>query len=334
MHYGLSSVDNMAPLKGGTANSNFLVEAAGGRLVLRVRNLHYSKESRVLYEQAYLMHLSSKGLPVPVPKKTKDGSGFVWHEGRICELFTFLEGAPFDPTNYEDLRSAGLFLGKLHNASSDFTPPYSKNVPRYDDPYLSMLMLDSLDNTLTPTEIGENVTEDIRYLKNQLNKVMRELPDAVYCSLPKAVIHGDFHPANLRFRDHAVSALFDFDWVSMQPRLRDVADGILYLAAERKTPIDGSDIYSLTQTCSINLRRSRVFVDGYVDGYKGASFDRFPNAELRVLPSFLRARWIHSRLQATWKVPGCEKLRVLVTGGRGPLEWLDEHEDALRRYLA
>ncbi len=324
-HYGFFPVDKVIPLKGGTANSNFLVEAAGKRLVLRVRNLNYSKESSVLYEQAYLNHLSLKGLPVPIRQRTKDESGFVWHNGRICEVFTFLEGEAFDPTNWEDLRSTGLFLGKLHNASGDFIPPCRKDIPRYDDPCLSMLMLDSLDNTPDCTGIGKNAKQDIEYLKSQLNKIMSELPDPVYYSLPKAVVHGDFHPANLCFRDHAVAAIFDFDWVSVQPRLRDIADGILYFAAKRKAPIDGKDIYSLTQVCSMSLERSCAFVNAY----KEASFDSLCDAELRALPSFLRARWIHSRLQATQKVPMCEKVKVLTNEVRGPLEWLDEHEDAL-----
>lgn len=323
MHYDIGNVLEVRLLGGGTANRNFLIGTDRGPLVLRERSLKYSSENSAVYEQAFLNHVASRDIPGPRPRKTLENTGYVWAYGRLYEVFTYLDGDNFDPSSVEDLEHAGEFLGRLHVAVRDFKPPCEKALPRYDDPAVSLSILNSLEGNMGTAEKAGAWGRDLLYLRAQVMKVMTDLPDSRYHALPKLVIHGDFHPANLRFINHRVSALFDFDWVSLQPRVRDIADGLLYFAAEREAPIDGSNIYSLTQSCRIDPGRSLIFLKAYqeVAGELGLT-----ECEVEAIPSFMRARWIYSRVQATQKVPEDERLGVLLVGVRPPLEWLDQNE--------
>lgn len=45
------------------------------------------------------------------------------------------------------------------------------------------------------------------------------------------VIHGDYHPGNVKFQDGKVSGIFDFDWSNADLRCFDVAIALLYFCS-------------------------------------------------------------------------------------------------------
>ncbi|MFQ6099123.1 MAG: phosphotransferase, partial [Armatimonadota bacterium] len=154
------------------------------------------------------------------------------------------------------------------------------------------------------------------------------LPDALYASLPACVIHGDYHPANLKFRGDEVVGIFDLDWATLQPCARDLADGLLFFAARRRTDIDDRDIASLTQAPQIDIERSLVFVDAYLQ------CGSIENAEIAALPEFMRARWLYCRAAGMAKVEPPRRVAFLLNEIEGPLRWLDEHKEEFTSQLS
>lgn len=52
-----------------------------------------------------------------------------------------------------------------------------------------------------------------------------------YNEMPHLVIHGDYHPGNIKFQDGKVSGIFDFDWSNVDLRCFDVAIALLYFCS-------------------------------------------------------------------------------------------------------
>ena len=123
-------------------------------------------------------------------------------------------------------------LGRFHLAAYSFSPPVSKDLPRYDDPQIMREKLEKVRRTAK-----EEKKEKIDFLINLTLRIEKELPNKLYYSLPHTYIHGDFHPVNLKFKEGKVVGIFDFDWVSLQPRLRDIADGLLFFLLSKRKDI-------------------------------------------------------------------------------------------------
>lgn len=321
--YGLAGEAAFEALTGGTANRNYVIRASGSTYMLRKRSAKYSGADWIDYEEQYLLHVGQKGLPVPVPLPAASGARRCAVGPDTFQLLPYMEGGAFDQGDARELAAAGAFLGQVHRAAADFRPSVGKSLPRYDDPAVTA---EALRRAMR--ERGDKLApSDRRTIELMLacaEQVLARLPDEMYRRLPHAVIHGDYHPANVAFRGGAVCALYDFDWISAQPRLRDIADLVVYFAAQRAERLDGSSIYSLNQGCSFDMDRAEEAVRAYV----GSAGSPLSEAEAAALPDFMTARLLHSRVQALAKVPPERAIQVLVGAIEPSLTWIERNREA------
>lgn len=317
--FGLQEVCSVSRLSGGTANSNELIETRTERYVLRRRSAKYSTSVWVDYEEQYVLHASARQIPVLVPLPAKDGTRRVCIGTDMYQLFPYLSGQAYVPQRLEQLKSAGAFLGRLHRAGEGFAPSVDKQLPRYDDP---AVIADALHHAAA-TVLGMKA-EQKKTLERMIEytvSIRTHVSDEAYRALPLRLIHGDYHPANVAFDEDNVSVLYDLDWISRQPRLRDVADLLLYFAGVRREPLDGGSIYSLIQGCEFDAERIRCALRAYATE---AGMPLTPN-ETEALPDLMMARLLHSRVQALAKVPAERAASVLVDDLMPSLDWLERH---------
>jgi len=316
--YDLGGAYRVAGPGGGTANLNLVVEAPRGRFFLRRRNPRYASPDRVADEHALMEHLAARGVTGPLPVATRDGRTTACDGSDVYELQRFVEGDPFEADSLDQLRSAGLALARFHEALDDFVPPVPRGLPRYDDPGAIRAGYESLLAQAAPG--GQ---ETIRQILDRVARLEAEFPDAAYDALPHCLVHGDYHPANVLFRGDRVVGVFDLDWVSRQPRARDLSDGVYYFASRRDGILDGGDIQSLTRGLRYDIPRARVFLDGY------RALRPVAEAELRALPQVAAARWLFSKVAGMRKVLEPDRPAFAVRDALDPVRWLDEHGDEL-----
>ena len=316
--YDLGKVSDVRLPGGGTANVNTVIETDWGRVFLRRRNPKYCTDDQLVFDHDLMRHLAAKGIPGPLPLATKDGETWVQTEKGTFELHRFTDGEDHDRSNLEQIKSAARELALFHLAGMDFETCASKAWPRYDSPFLIRAGLAGIGRHLPPKR-----KEDMGFVRRQVGILGRELPDERYASLPRYVIHGDYHPANMLFRGDAVAGIFDLDWASRQPRVRDLADGVMFYASERTSDVDGGDITSLTGAVTYNEERTRLFLGTYHRTLP------IREEEMAALPQFLRARWLHCRAAGMSKVPVERKADYFFKDIRLPLRWIEEHENAL-----
>lgn len=314
-----SSPEDVAP-GSGTANASAVIHAAGGKLMLRRRNPRYARISWVRFDHALLRHLAADGLPVPRGVEGTLGQAWLREGDGVYELFEFIEGDQHRRGNLDELCAAGEALARVHRSAMSFDPPVEKPWPRFHDPKDLPGWLEPLAQEAT----GEDavVLEQTLGLAQQL---VERLPDEAYSGLPQTVVQGDYHPANLKFRDGEVAGIFDWDWASRQPRMVDVADGLLFFCGERQTPLVAGDIWSLTEAFAIDLLRVERFLAAY-QAVGGLS-----TQERRALPDLMRCRWLYCRADAARrKVDPERRVEFLTRDLMVPISGIDAIESKLR----
>ena len=307
--------------RGGTANPAVVLDATAGRFFLKRRNPRYSAPEVLRHDHALLAHLAAAGLPTPVARTTRGGEQWSATDEGVYELYPYLPGAAHDPTSEAQVRQAGRALARFHEATHDFAPPPGKAWPRYHDPEHTLdaltWALGELADRDKPTPGGRR-PEEARAEIGELLELTRDLaasfPSAAYSACEHVTVHGDWHPGNVKYRGSEVAGIFDLDWATRQPKLVDLADGVVFFAGLRPTPLDPADIRSLTQPFELSPERTGAFLAGYGE-VAGAAAPDLPR-----LPQFMQARWLWCRADPMRrKVPRAEAIDFLLDGLWPPL---------------
>ena len=292
-----------------------------GRYFLKRRNPRYCAPAVLRHDHALMEHLAAKGLCTPLALVSRAGSRWVELDNRIYELYPYMPGAPHDPDSEAEIAEAGRQLAAFHKAAADFDPPPGKAWPRYHDPANTIPALEWAAERARsregPTPGGRQAADALREV-TQLLEVSRTLAQEFtaeeYAGYPSLMLHGDWHPANVRYAAGRVCAIFDLDWATPQPRPVDLADGLIYFAGQRAQRMDPLDIRTLTGPFTLHTDRVRTFLRAYLERASISS------QELEALPKFMLARWLYSRADPMRrKLPPEEALDYLLAGVWEPI---------------
>jgi len=314
----------------GSANPAVVVITERGEFFFKRRNDRYSSRDQLLYDHAVIKHLASAGLPVTPALNTRSGSRWYQDETGIYELYPFVSGDEHQPGNLAQIASAGSVLADLHRAGKDFFPPGKKFFERLFPPQPSAEGLTwAREQVLAgKRDLGsysqQEACDILDYALVTCERVIDELPDEAFFALPQTVVHGDWHPANLKFNGPEVAGIFDFDWTARQPRTVDVVDGLLYFCRHRPGPLVASDIRTLTRAFEPDWQLMSVFARAYVEKIS------LTPEELAAIPNLMRARWLYSRVfPMIHKIPEDEKIRYVIDELDKPLRWIEVNEERL-----
>lgn len=217
-HYELGAVTSVRALIGGGAGSpKAFIECARGSFVLKKRAPARSNPFRVAYAHEIMLQLRARGFDaVPSLVGTRgDNNSMVQLEGCVYELFVFIEGRAFG-RRPEQARAAGAALARIHTTLDGFTPRQPDPPARNEIATLIRRAADAVR---------------ARSLGQQLEKLVETA--RVEDAHPRGLVHGDYHPGNLLFREGVVVGVFDFDSARRAPRGDDVAQGLVQFSMKR-----------------------------------------------------------------------------------------------------
>jgi len=196
--YGVPDFHGIEGIPAGSVNSNFVLQADGRRLFLRV----YEEQDRAGAEQetAMLERLAAAGVPTPAPLRRSDGALVSTLHGKPAALFPWRDGkircqAAVAP---EDARRVGEALARVHLAGAG----EKRGAGRFGFADLSQ-RLDRIeasgDATFAP-------------LAPRLRECLRSAEAARDPSLPHGLIHGDLFRDNVLWEAGGnLAALLDFE---------------------------------------------------------------------------------------------------------------------------
>ncbi|RIW32054.1 hypothetical protein D3H55_14380 [Bacillus salacetis] len=211
---------------GGLFNVNLKITTSSGQYVLRIHS-GLSLEEHLHAEKILLKKLRGNGVPALTPLDTKEGCYYTKLHNRIVQLTPFVESAPFRFSS-EQVYQCGQVLRNFHDVlkiEKAIPVPLWSNYPS------ESVLKEGMEIF---TDQQQKIHDDflIKEAKKLYQSVMAQwLPKEA--SLPKVVIHGDWHPWNLLFNEgNEINNILDFDFLQRGERIHDIA---YFLWAIRKT---------------------------------------------------------------------------------------------------
>ncbi|MEZ6318317.1 MAG: phosphotransferase [Phycisphaerales bacterium] len=293
---------------GGAGSPKALVECARGRFVLKRRAPGRDNPFRVAFSHEVMLHLRARGYPAPILIGTRDeNNSLAQVEGRVYELFVYVEGAPFARTAGEAL-DAGRQLAALHVALAPFAPRFGGPPAQRPAPTIVREGIAKLGDPPAAGRLDEIVAN-----------AERRLEELGALDGPHGLLHGDWHPGNLLFRDDRVAGVFDFDGVHPGALVADLAQGVTQFSMLRRDP--GAD------TDEPDLPTLGRFWQGYREG--GGPADPGPDAAGALVARSLAVEWAQSAAAGVLgPMPRVfDLLEMVVRKAR----WALEHADAIAR---
>lgn len=228
----------------GTVNTSFAIETEkdGQRKKYFLRR--YKSEVRpqeLLFEHSIIAHLKSHQFEIVagvIP--TRDGETFILRKSQeepndvYYAIFDFLPGEDrytwIRPscTDSEIVSSAEV-LATFHKILFGFTPQGSRAEPEIMEllPIIARRINQCLD-VRKEDAFMDYFRQKAPVYKENLSKTLDVLNSGLSPACVRLIIHCDFHPGNLKFRDGKAVGLFDLDWSKLDYRLFDVALALYY----------------------------------------------------------------------------------------------------------
>ncbi len=302
--------------------------------MLRTRGSRTASDELIVFDHGLRAHLVGRGIPTAEPVPNRAGTTFVRIGETALEVYRLLPGRSIGKAGVREIAAAARLLAQFHRAGEDYraeVPPVAQYrtlgidtaTTRMESPELLGQVYARLDRSA-----GHRFPCARAVARRWLDRLREEFSDAVYQALPQTLTHGDFTLANLLFApDGSVCGVFDFDWSRRGPRVRDIADGLFFVAGRRRTPLQAGSIWSLTEAVELRPERCAAWLGSYI------AVNPLTPAEWDAIPLALAARWLSVRVEGTAKVPPEDRLRFAFGNLIPPLRWLDAHWGEIRNRL-
>ena len=238
-HYELGEIESLRVYPRGSRRSPKLrIKSRRGEFLLKRRAPGSDDPYRVAFAHDLQLHLAQRDYPVPGIIGTRDNNSMLQLNGRTYELFNYIHGIRYDRTQGQ-ARQVGIMLGQLHahlaNFRSRYEPPLASfhGVGEID---AKMAMLPPAVFSAEPQTDRPGVAESVEYLRRAYIDAAQRVNALGFRTWPRCVLHGDWHPGNLLYREDVIVGVLDFDSARLEPRVVDVANAALQFSMLMDAP--------------------------------------------------------------------------------------------------
>ena len=314
--------------RGSRRNPKLLVDTSTGRFVLKRRSASIRSRHRINRAHHVQQALAERNFPVPRLIVPQDGDeGCVAYNDRLYELFEYVDAEGYDGS-LEATLEVGRTLGQLHAILAELPERPPAPVGNYHN-------RDPVRNALTSIPGSIDSHESVVGREAELLSLVQRLYDlydaaagraaqAGFELLPGQLIHADWHPGNLLFREAKVVAVVDFDSLRLGPRALDVANGLLQFSI-----LGGTD-ETATWPDHFDTTRMRRFVLGY--GEENPITEPETSILVPLMTEALIAEAVGPIAATGWfgRLPGFGFLKMI----ERKVRWLEGNTDSLAEAFA
>ena len=277
-HYDIGIIETIKEYTRGSRKApKLLLRSERGEFLLKRRARGKDDPFKVAFSHALQLYLAAKQFPLPHLVGTRnDNNSMLQWGGAVYELFEYIHGTGYD-SSLEATYESGKILALYHKLLRDYTPEYDPPVGSYHNSKAISGSLDQIPMTLSRGDVAakvspDQVTKTVYYLRDQYVEAAAKVDAAGLPQWPLQIVHCDWHPGNMLFRNHRVVAVIDYDAARLQQRIIDLANGVLQFSI-----LGGSDDPALWPDYPDESRFKR-FIRGY------DAVDVVSMAELQIIP--------------------------------------------------
>lgn len=197
--------------------------------------------------------------------KTRSGEDFFSRAEQKWWLSSYIEADPVfewtKPTwTKEVCEQSGQALSSLHQALRQFTSENPSVQERHKN---ADSVLCSLEKRL------EEVFVKSPKFINQLHLVAPVVSKALVSirkneAVTSQLVHGDYHPGNLLFRDGAAVAIIDFEYLNFEDAIYDLAYALVMFCTHWTDRTDDAGLISECRDGMIDREKLHAFLRGYL----------------------------------------------------------------------
>lgn len=254
----------------GVENSNFLLETTRGRFILTVYERRVQAED-LPYFLGVMGHLADRDYPSARPMPDRDGRVLQMLRGKPAAIVEFLTGLSVRRPTAAHCKEAGRGLAELHLAGADF--PQTRQNDLGQPGWASLFARHETGAEGLKPGLAAVIRGDLEHLAAAWPQ-----------GLPGGLIHADYFPDNVFFRDGKFAATIDYYFACTDAYAYDVAVALNAWCFEP----DGS----------FNVTSAHAFVAGYEQARRLSPRER---SALPVLAHGAAMRFFLTRL-ADWGV--------------------------------
>jgi Ser/Thr protein kinase RdoA (MazF antagonist) len=319
-HYDIGVIDSVVEFPRGSRKApKLLIVSEQGKFLLKRRAHGKDDPFKVAFCHALQLHLAAKQFPLPhlIGTKKENNSMLQWRNS-VYELFEYIPGQNYPQTleaTFDSGRVLGLYHKLLENYQSEWTPPSGS----YHMAPAVEAGLRSIQQQAKGMSDEAAVLKVLGFLLESYSKGAEGVEKLGLESWPKQIVHADWHPGNMLYRDNHVVAVIDYDSARQLPRIIDIANGSLQFSI-----IGGDeDVSKWPDYCDES--RFKRFLRGYDEVML------LSQAEIRAIPSLMIEALIAEAvfpIAATGSFGRMEGVSFLQMVGR-KIAWLQRNADRL-----
>ena len=336
--YPLGEVTRIRELEAGSRQApKVRISSTEGEYLLKRRVARPELVERVVFNHGLQLHLEAEGVPVArLVGTSRENRSMLLEDDRVYELFEWIEGRRIVRAAPEVL-NAGRILGRLHRSSMGFEPERPSGVSGFHAAKSLQVAFDRVESAIRSVDSSvdeKNLAELVHELREMVQVARDEVDAMGWSDLPSQPIHGDWHPGNVLFtpnpptarRPGVVRAVIDFDSSRCEPRVVDVANGLLHFAMR-----SDRDRSPAEWPTSLSPDRMRALIAGWTEVVGGAE-----PAESKLLPSLMIEGLIAESVVPIAKfgtfarVPGAPFLSMV----REKARWIRKHASQIARLIS
>ncbi|MDP6636806.1 MAG: phosphotransferase [Phycisphaerae bacterium] len=229
-HYDLGIIKGIRKFPAGSRRApKVIIKSEKGTFLFKRRAHGRDHQAKVAFTHQLQLHLAAQNFPLPHLVGTRDtNNSMLIHEDHVYEMFEFIKGKGYD-ASLDATFNSGRILGLYHKLLSDFQSDYTPPTGSYHDAGAIHQAIGKTVGSLPidsrPT--GDEVPTTVKRIEEIYVQSARKVEEIGLPNWPQQIVHGDWHPGNMLFRDRHIVAVIDYDAARVQQRVIDFANGVL-----------------------------------------------------------------------------------------------------------
>src|SRR5688572_10225716 len=213
-HFDIGVIDSVVEFPRGSQKApKLLIVSEQGKFLMKRRARGKDDPFKVAFCHALQLYLASKQFPLPhlIGTRKENNSMLQWRNG-VYELFEYIPGQGY-PQTLESTFDSGRVLALYHKLLEGFKSEWKPPTGSYHMAPQVEQGLRSITTTLPPglNASPQQIMPVLQFLLQSYSEAASAVERQGIENWPKQIVHADWHPGNMLFRENHVVAVIDYD---------------------------------------------------------------------------------------------------------------------------